>query len=524
MRRSVTARRSSSPGSSDLRIHIKNNLQRHGRNSGPVDDDMELHGLTIHELQGLLAKGETSSLEITRLLLDRITAVEPTVSAYITLDPDGALAQAAQADQRRAAGESDPLCGIPLSIKDVLCTKGLRTTAGSKILEPFIPPYDATVVARLKAAGAVILGKVTMDEFAMGSANENCPYCVPKNPWNPAHICGGSSGGSAASVAADECIASLGSDTGGSIRQPASHCGVVGIKPTYGRVSRYGLLAYASSLDQVGPITKDVRDAAIMLNCICGHDPHDSTSINQPVPDYTAALTTELRGMKIGIPREYFGQGLDPEVEQGVRKAITVLQEAGAEMVEISLPHTEYGVAAYYIIAPAEASSNLARFDGVKYGFRDRDQQTLMEMYRHSRSKGFGAEVKRRIIIGTYALSSGYYDAYYKKASQVRTLIIEDFRKAFSQCDILVSPVAPTPAWRIGEKSDDPLSVYLSDIMTIPTNLAGLPAMSVPAAMNSAGLPIGVQLQASHFAEEKLLAAGYALEQRLGLAGNKPAL
>ncbi|MFZ5775124.1 MAG: Asp-tRNA(Asn)/Glu-tRNA(Gln) amidotransferase subunit GatA [Thermodesulfobacteriota bacterium] len=486
---------------------------------------MELHGQTIHQLQTLLARGETSSQEITASVLSRIKAVEPKVTSFITLDEEGALSQAAEADKRRASGEAQgPLAGIPLAIKDVLCTKGLRTTAGSKILEPFIPPYDATVIARLKAAGAVILGKVTMDEFAMGSANENCPYCVPKNPWNLSHICGGSSGGSAAAVAADQCIASLGSDTGGSIRQPASHCGVVGIKPTYGRVSRFGLLAYASSLDQVGPITKDVRDAALMLNGICGHDPNDSTSIDQPLPDYTQALTAGVKGMRVGIPKEYFGQGLDPEVEQAVRKAIGLLAEAGAEITEVSLPHTEYGVAAYYIIAPAEASSNLARFDGVKYGYRDRDQQTLLEMYRHTRSKGFGEEVKRRIIIGTYALSSGYYDAYYKKASQVRTLIIRDFQAAFAQCDILVSPVAPTPAWRLGEKSGDPLAVYLSDALTIPTNLAGLPAMSVPASMSSSGLPIGVQLQASHFGEEKLLAAGQALEELLGLVGKKPAL
>ena len=485
---------------------------------------MELHALTIHALQDLLAKGEISSLELTRSVLARIDAVEDKVNAYITLDRNNALAQAEAADGQRKRGEGGSLCGIPLSIKDVLCTKGLRTTAGSKILEPFIPPYDATVIEKLRGEGAVILGKVSMDEFAMGSANENCAYGVPKNPWNLAHVCGGSSGGSAASVAADECIASLGSDTGGSIRQPASHCGIVGIKPTYGRVSRFGLLAYASSLDQVGPLTKDVRDAAIMLTAISGYDPRDSTSVNQPVPDYTASLGTDLNGLTIGIPKEYFGEGLDPEVEQAVRKGNALLTEAGAKTVEISLPHTEYGVAAYYIIAPAEASSNLARYDGVRYGFRDHDQHELLEMYRHSRSQGFGEEVKRRIIIGTYALSSGYYDAYYKKASQVRTLIVGDYAKAFSQCDLLVSPVTPAPAWKLGEKIDDPLSVYLSDILTICTNLAGLPGMSVPCGISSSGLPIGLQLQASHFAEEKIFRAAYALEQRLDLAGNKPML
>ncbi|MDH5525248.1 MAG: Asp-tRNA(Asn)/Glu-tRNA(Gln) amidotransferase subunit GatA [Desulfobulbaceae bacterium] len=484
---------------------------------------MQLHALTIHELQDLLTKGEVTSLDITRAVLARIEAVEDKVNAFITLDRDGALAQAAEADKMRGRGEGGALCGIPIAIKDLLCTKGLRTTAGSKILENFVPPYDATVITKLKEAGAVIVGKLSMDEFAMGSANENCAYGVPKNPWNLAHVCGGSSGGSAAAVAADECIASLGSDTGGSIRQPASHCGVVGIKPTYGRVSRFGLLAYASSLDQIGPLTKDVRDAAIMMNAISGYDPKDSTSMNQPVPDYTAALTTDLTGLKIGIPKEFFGKGLDPEVAAAVNNAIAKLKEAGATTVEISLPHTEYGVAAYYIIAPAEASSNLARYDGVKYGYRDQDQETLLEMYRHTRSQGFGEEVKRRIIIGTYALSSGYYDAYYKKASQVRTLITEDFNKAFSQCDVLVSPVTPAPAWKIGEKVDDPLSVYLSDILTISTNLAGLPGISVPCGISKSGLPIGLQIQAGHFAEEKLFNAAYALESRLELANKKPA-
>lgn len=483
---------------------------------------MELYSLTIHELKDLLAKREVSAVEITNAVLGRIDTVENKVGAYITLDEGQARAQAEAADTLLKEGKGGNLCGIPISIKDVLCTKGLRTTCGSKILEPFIPPYNATVVEKLKTEGAIIPGKLSMDEFAMGSSNENCAYGTPKNPWNLKHICGGSSGGSAASVAADECIASLGSDTGGSIRQPASHCGVVGIKPTYGRVSRYGLLAYASSLDQIGPLTKDVTDAALMLNTICGYDQRDSTSMDRPVPDYTTSLKDGLTGLKVGIPKEYFGEGLDTEVEQAVKKGIKLLQEAGAEVLDISLPHTEYGVAAYYIIAPAEASSNLARYDGVKYGFRDMDQDSLIDMYRHTRSKGFGEEVKRRIIIGTYALSSGYYDAYYKKASQVRTLIVEDFKNAFEQCDVLVSPVTPTPAWRIGEKTDDPLSMYLSDILTIPSNLAGLPGISVPCGFSNDGLPIGFQIQAAHFEEKKVLQTAYNLEQRLNITGKKP--
>ena len=483
---------------------------------------MELFDQTIHQLHELLQSRKLSAVELTRAVLTRTDQVEPGIGAFITRSPELALEQAAAADQMLARGEGGPLCGIPLSIKDVLCTKGVRTTCGSKILEPFVPPYDATVITRLKEQGAVLVGKVNMDEFAMGSANENSAYGVPRNPWHTDHICGGSSGGSAASVAAGECIASLGSDTGGSVRQPASHCGVVGMKPTYGRVSRFGLLAFASSLDQVGPLTKDVRDSALMLNAIGGYDPKDSTSVREAMPDFTKALTTDLKGKRIGIPQEYFGAGLDPEVRAAVENGIALIKAAGATTVEVSLPHTEYGIAAYYIIAPAEASSNLARYDGVRYGFRDQTQHELLEMYRHSRSQGFGEEVKRRIIIGTYALSSGYYDAYYKKASQVRTLIVEDYAKAFAQCDLLVSPVTPAPAWKIGEKIDDPLSVYLSDILTICTNLAGLPGMSVPCGISGGGLPIGLQLQASHFAEEKIFRAAYALEQRLDLAGTKP--
>ncbi|MDA3785815.1 MAG: Asp-tRNA(Asn)/Glu-tRNA(Gln) amidotransferase subunit GatA [Deltaproteobacteria bacterium] len=485
---------------------------------------MELSALTIHESQKLLATGETSSVALTTALLARMAAVEPKVAAYITENREQALLQAAEADSMRARGAGGPLCGIPLAIKDVICTKGLRTTAGSRILENFIPPYDATVMVKLQEQGAVCLGKTSMDEFAMGSGHENCAFGTPHNPWNMEYICGGSSGGSAAAVAADECLASLGSDTGGSIRQPASHCGMVGLKPTYGRVSRFGLLAFASSLDQIGPITKDVRDAAIMLNALAGHDPRDSTSARQATPDYTRALVTGLEGLTVGVPAEYFGAGLDPEVTEVVRHGIDQLKAAGAQIKEVSLPHTEYGVAAYYIIAPAEASSNLARYDGIRYGRRDIEADTLMELYSLSRSPVFGDEVKRRILIGTYALSSGYYDAYYKKASQVRTLIVEDYRQAFSQCDILVSPVTPTPAWKIGEKVSDPLSVYLSDLLTIPGNLAGVPGMSVPCGFSSSGLPIGLQLQASHFDEETMLRVAYNLEQRLDVAGRKPLL
>jgi aspartyl-tRNA(Asn)/glutamyl-tRNA(Gln) amidotransferase subunit A len=485
-------------------------------------ETMSLHRLTIHELREMLAGRQVSAVELTRDVLQRIEKVEDRVKAYITLDPEGALKRAEAADTELKMGTGGPLCGIPLSIKDVLCTDGMRTTCGSRILENFVPPYDATSIVKLKEAGAVLLGKVSMDEFAMGSTSENCAFGPPRNPWDTEYICGGSSGGSAASVAADECIASLGTDTGGSIRQPASHCGVVGLKPTYGRVSRYGLVAFASSLDQVGPLTKDVTDCALMMNAISGHDVKDSTSVSQKVPDYHKSLTEGLQGMKVGIPREYFIKGLDPEVETAVRQGINSLREAGAEIVEVSLPHTDYCVAVYYIVAPAEASSNLARYDGIRYGFRDKSSDSLLDIYKNSRSLGFGDEVKRRIIIGTYALSSGYYDAYYKKASQVRTLITEDFKKVFEACDVLASPVTPTPAWKLAEKIDDPLSVYLSDILTISANLAGIPGISVPCGFSGAGLPIGLQIQASHFQEETLLRAAYNLEQRLNISHLRP--
>jgi aspartyl-tRNA(Asn)/glutamyl-tRNA(Gln) amidotransferase subunit A len=485
---------------------------------------MDYFSLTLCDAQKLLADGELTSVQLTESVLSRIQAVEERIKAFITLDAEGALIQAEEADRRRLAGEGGRLCGLPLSVKDVLCTANMPTTCGSRILENFIPPYDATVIEKLKREGAVIVGKVAMDEFAMGSTSENCAYGIPENPWKPGYVAGGSSGGSAACVAADESLASLGSDTGGSIRQPASLCGVVGMKPTYGRVSRYGLVAFASSLDQVGPLTKDVADCALMMNVISGYDGRDSTSINTTVPDYTTALKDGLAGVTVGIPAEYFGEGLDPEVEQVVRSGIDMLRDAGATVREVSLPHTEYCVAVYYLIAPAEASSNLARYDGVRFGYRDMKADSLIDMYRKTRSQGFGDEVKRRILIGTYALSAGYYDAYYKKASQVRTLIKDDFAQAFAQCDLVVSPVTPTPAWKIGENAGDPLALYLSDILTISANLAGIPGLSVPAGFNRDGLPIGVQMQAAHFNEEVLLRAAWNLEQRAGIKGKKPSM
>ncbi|MBV5317899.1 MAG: Asp-tRNA(Asn)/Glu-tRNA(Gln) amidotransferase subunit GatA [Desulfobulbaceae bacterium] len=485
---------------------------------------MEHYSLTLHEALDQLDCGAVTSVALTESVLARIDAVEPQVQAYLALDREGALRQAEQADARRKNGQGGSLCGIPLAVKDVLCTTLMPTTCGSRILEHFVAPYDATVVTRLAQAGSVLLGKLAMDEFAMGSTSENCAFQTPNNPWKIGYVAGGSSGGSAAAVAADECFASLGTDTGGSIRQPASLCGTVGMKPTYGRVSRYGLVAFASSLDQVGPLTKDVRDCALMMNAISGHDPRDSTSINMEVPDFSGALQDGLQGVRIGVPKEYFGEGLDPEVDRVVRQGIAMLKEAGATIVEVSLPHTEYCVAVYYLIAPAEASSNLARFDGVRYGFRDRTADSLIDLYKRSRSQGFGDEVKRRILIGTYALSAGYYDAYYKKASQVRTLIKEDFAKAFTTCDLMVSPVCPTPAWKIGDKADDPLALYLSDILTLSANLAGVPGMSVPCGFHAQGLPIGMQLQSAHFNEAILLRAAYNLEQRAGIAGKKPLL
>ena len=475
---------------------------------------MELYDLTIHELHDMLTRGETTSRAVTESVLSRIQVVDDRVKAYITVTEDAARAQAAAADKRLAAKDAGSMMlGIPVAIKDNMCTAGIRTTCASKILGNFIPPYDATVVRRLKQAGSVICGKPNLDEFAMGSSTENSGFHITRNPWNLECIPGGSSGGSAAAVAAGECIASLGSDTGGSIRQPAACCGVVGLKPTYGRVSRYGLVAFASSLDQIGPITKDVTDAAVLMNVIAGHDPADSTSANIAVPDFTAALQKDVKGMKIGIPKEYFIEGMDPEVNTSVRNAVKTLEGLGATVKEVTLPHTAYAVATYYILATSEASSNLARYDGVKYGVRAGNAKDLLDMYMKSRSQGFGPEVKRRIMLGTYALSAGYYDAYYKKGQQVRTLIKRDFDEAFKSVDIIATPTAPTAAFKIGEKSADPLQMYLSDIFTISVNLAGIPGISIPCGFTKNDLPIGLQLLGRHFDEETILHASFAYEQ-----------
>ncbi|MBU4121040.1 MAG: Asp-tRNA(Asn)/Glu-tRNA(Gln) amidotransferase subunit GatA [Proteobacteria bacterium] len=485
---------------------------------------MELYELTIHELQDKLREGETTSAEITASVFGRIDAVEKDVRAYITLMRETALAEAERADLAIGKGEMGALTGIPVALKDIFCTKGVRTTCGSRILNNFIPPYDATVVEKLRAAGAVCTGKTNMDEFAMGSSTETSFFGVTRNPWDLERIPGGSSGGSAAAVAAGECIAAFGSDTGGSIRQPAALCGVVGMKPTYGRVSRFGLIAFASSLDQIGPFTKDVEDCAIVMNVIAGYDPRESTSVPEAVPDYRRFLGRGIEGWRVGIPKEYFIAGIDPEVEAAVRRAIRAVEGAGAKCMEVSLPHTDYCVAVYYVVAPAEASSNLARYDGVKYGFRSEDNRDLLEMYKKTRSAGFGAEVKRRIMIGTYALSSGYYDAYYRKASQVRGLIKRDFDEAFTTCDVILTPTSPTPAFRIGEKTDDPLQMYLSDIFTISANLAGIPGISVPCGYTESGLPIGVQFLAGHFQEGRLIRFASAYEKHAKIERRSPTL
>jgi aspartyl-tRNA(Asn)/glutamyl-tRNA(Gln) amidotransferase subunit A len=485
---------------------------------------MQLYTLTLTQAHELLKAKEISSVELTQAVLDRIAAVESRIDAFITITGDRAMAAARKADQAIAGGHISALTGIPLGIKDVLCTRGVRTTCGSRMLENYIPPYDAHVIRRLDAVDAVVVGKLNMDEFAMGSTTEHSAFKVTKNPWDTSRIPGGSSGGSGAAVAADMCLAALGSDTGGSIRQPASHCGVVGLKPTYGRVSRFGLVAFASSLDQIGPLTKTVADGALLLQAIAGYDPNDSTSVPDDVPDYLAALDADIRGLKVGIPTSYFEmEGLDPEVADAVNAAVDTLKALGAETVPVELPHTDYGVAAYYLIAPSEASSNLARYDGVKYGLRDDQQSELIQMYRHTRSRGFGREVQRRILLGTYALSAGYYDAYYGKASQIRTLITNDFKAAFEQCDVIVSPVSPTPATKIGAYAGDPLAMYLSDIYTLLANLAGIPGISVPCGYSKEGLPIGLQLLADHFQEGKLLRAAHHFEQATAYHKERPA-
>jgi aspartyl-tRNA(Asn)/glutamyl-tRNA(Gln) amidotransferase subunit A len=452
--------------------------------------------------------------QVLMAFLKRIVQVEGRVQAYMAVTGREALIQANRVDRLRArGGELGPLAGIPLAIKDVICTKGILTTCSSKILQNFIPPYDATAMRRLYQAGAVMLGKTNMDEFAMGSSTENSAYKLTRNPWDLSRVPGGSSGGSAAAVAADLCAGALGSDTGGSIRQPAAFCGIVGLKPTYGRVSRYGLVAFASSLDQIGPMTKDVRDAAVLLNVIAGHDPCDSTSADLPVPDYARLLGREIAGLRIGIPDEYFIEGMDPETEAASRDAITLLESLGAKAERVSLPHTEYAVAAYYLVATAEASSNLARYDGVKYGYRATGAKDLMAMYMKTRREGFGAEVKRRIMLGTYALSAGYYDAYYLKALKVRTLIRKDFEEAFKRCDVILTPTSPTTAFQFGEKTVDPLTMYLSDIFTISCNLAGIPGIAIPCGFTKSGLPIGLQMLGKPFDEATLLQVAYAYEQ-----------
>ena len=484
---------------------------------------MKLPRLTINEAHTHLAAGEISAVELAEAVLERIQAVEDDVKAYLTLTPEAALAQARAADERRAAGEDTPLLGVPLAIKDLLCTKGVRTTCGSRILERFVPPYDATAVARLKAAGAVLLGKTNTDEFAMGSSTENSAFFTTHNPWDLSRVPGGSSGGSAAAVAAGECLGALGTDTGGSVRQPASLCGVVGLKPTYGRVSRYGLVAFASSLDQVGVLAKDVTGAAVLLQVIAGHDARDSTSLDVPVPDYSAALVGDVQGVRVGVPKEYFIEGMQPEVEAAVRAAVDRLADLGAQVVEVTLPHTGYALPVYYLVAPAEASANLARYDGVRYTVRMGDGG-LDEMYQTTRGQGFGPEVKRRIMLGTYALSAGYYDAYYLKAQKVRTLVKADFDAAFGQVDVIVAPTCPTTAFRIGEKTDDPLQMYLSDVFTLSMNLAGICGLSVPCGFDGDHLPIGLQVMGPALGEEQVLRVAYAYEQATEWHTRRPRL
>jgi aspartyl-tRNA(Asn)/glutamyl-tRNA(Gln) amidotransferase subunit A len=473
----------------------------------------DLHRLSIAEASERLARREISSAELTAAVQAQIERSEARLHSFITLTPDLARRLAEESDARRRRGQArSALDGIPLAIKDVIHVRGVRSTAASQILANFVAPFDATVTARLAAAGAVCVGKTNCDEFAMGSSTENSSFGVARNPWSLECVPGGSSGGSAAAVAAGQCLGALGTDTGGSIRQPASCCGVVGLKPTYGRVSRYGVIAYASSLDQVGPIARTVEDCAAMLGVIAGHDPADSTSVRRPVPDYGLLLPQGVRGLRLGLPKEYFLEGMQPEVEQAVRAAVRRLEGLGATVEQVSLPHSKYAVGAYYLIATAEASSNLARYDGVKYGARAA-AENLLDMYRRTRDRGFGSEVKRRIMLGTYALSAGYYDAYYLKAQKVRTLIRHDFMEVFAACDAIVTPTMPTTAFRIGEKTEDPLQMYLSDIFTISVNLAGLPGLVVPCGFDGAGLPIGLQILARPFEEETALRVGYAYEQ-----------
>ncbi len=485
---------------------------------------MEMTARTSGELHTLLVKKEISATELTQAFLTRIQAVDSDIKAFVSVTEKTALSQAHKVDEKLARGEKlGALGGIPMALKDNLCTEGIRTTCSSKILENFIPPYSATVAERLQDAGAILLGKLNMDEFAMGSSTENSRFFPTHNPWDLERVPGGSSGGSVASVAADQAVYTLGSDTGGSIRQPAAFCGVVGLKPTYGVVSRYGLIAYASSLDQIGPITKTVEDNALVLNAIAGHDTKDSTSVPFNKPDYTQFLVNDIKGLRIGVPKEYFGQGMDPNVEKVIREGIQTLESLGAIVEECSLPNTEYAMPAYYLIAPAEASSNLARYDGVRYGHRAEGVEDVLGLFSKTRAEGFGSEVKRRIMLGTYALSAGYYDAYYVKAQKVRTLIKQDFDRAFEKFDVLLSPTAPTPAFRLGEKSGDPLTMYLSDVCTVPINLAGIPALSIPAGFVD-GLPVGLQLMGKPFDEGTLYRVAYTFEQNTSFHTVRPSL
>ncbi len=476
---------------------------------------MVLNQLTIHEAHQLLKSRQVSSVELTRVCLERIQKVESKIRAIVTLSEELAYQQAREADKLIANGNMNPLTGIPALIKDNMCTKGISTTCSSRMLQNFVPPYDATVVEKLNNCGMVMIGKANMDEFAMGSSTENSALFVTHNPWDLSRVPGGSSGGSAAAVAADEVIYALGSDTGGSIRQPAGFCSVTGLKPTYGRVSRFGLVAFASSLDQIGPLTKDITDCALVMNAIAGYDPRDSTSVPQPTPDYTQCLIDNLKGLRIGVPKEYFVEGMQAEVETAVQAAINKLKELGAIIEEVSLPHTRYALAVYYIIAPSEASANLARYDGVKYGFSVKEAENMWDAMEKTRQYGFGPEVKRRIMLGTYALSAGYYDAYYLKAQKVRTLIRQEFDQVFEKYDALVTPTSPTVPFKIGEKVDDPVQMYLSDVCTLPINIAGVPAISIPAGFAD-GLPIGMQIIAKPFAEETILKIAYAYEQATG--------
>lgn len=485
---------------------------------------MTLASLTLHEAGEKLRKREVTSVALVEAALQRIADTDGQIRAFLTLDRTAALESARIADEKLRSREAgSPLWGLPIALKDNFLTRGMATTCASRMLENFISPYDATAVRKLSDAGAIIVGKTNMDEFAMGSSAENSAFHATRNPWNLERIPGGSSGGSAAAVAADQCLAALGTDTGGSIRQPAACCGIVGLKPTYGRISRYGIVAFASSMDQVGPMTKDVRDSALLLRVLAGRDPADSTSAEEPVPDYTEELKRSIKGLRIGVPREYFVAGMQPEVEAAVRAALGELAKQGALIEDISLPHTEYAVAVYYIVATAEASSNLARYDGMRYG-RRAEGRDITETYMATRDEGFGAEVKRRILLGTYVLSAGYYDAYYLKAQRVRALIERDFERAFAACDVIIAPTAPTTAFKLGEKINDPLQMYLSDIYTIPANLAGLPALSLPCGFDADGMPVGLQIIGKRFDEATILAAAYHYEQATDWHKRKPQL